>query len=229
MGQVEGGHAVAFSSGMAAIAAVLDLVPAGGRIVAPEDCYFGVGELLADARQHGRWAVDRVDLTDTAAIQAAVAGADLLWLETPSNPLLEVADLPALCAAGRAPGPSSASTTPSPRHCCNSPWPWARTWSCTAPPSSSAATPTCSPASPSPASRPWPGACATAAAYPAPPPEPWKPSWRCAACAPWPCGSTAASATPANSPGGSTSTPPSAASVTPAFPATPGTAGPPRR
>ena len=104
MGQVEGGHAVAFSSGMAAIAAVLDLLPARSRIVAPEDCYFGVGELLADARQQGRWAVDRVDLTDTASVRAAVAGADLLWLETPSNPLLEVADLPALCAAGRRAG-----------------------------------------------------------------------------------------------------------------------------
>ncbi len=64
VGQVEGGRAVAFSSGMAAIAAVLDLVPVGGRIVAPADCYFGVGELRADARQHGRWAVDRVDLTE---------------------------------------------------------------------------------------------------------------------------------------------------------------------
>ena len=104
VGQVEGGHAVAFSSGMAAIAAVLDLVPAGGRIVAPADCYFGVGELLADGQQQGRWAVDRVDLTDIAAVQAAVAGADLLWLETPSNPLLEVADLPALCAVGRRAG-----------------------------------------------------------------------------------------------------------------------------
>ena len=104
VGQVEGGHAVAFSSGMAAIAAVLDLLPAGSRIVAPEDCYFGVGELLADGQQKGRWAVDRVDLTDTASVQAAVAGADLLWLETPSNPLLEVADLPALCAAGRRAG-----------------------------------------------------------------------------------------------------------------------------
>jgi cystathionine gamma-synthase len=104
VGQVEGGHAVAFSSGMAAIAAVLDLVPAGGRIVAPEDCYFGVGELLADAQQQGRWTVDRVDLTDTASVLATVADADLLWLETPSNPLLEVADLPALCAAGRRAG-----------------------------------------------------------------------------------------------------------------------------
>ena len=101
VGQVEGGHAVAFSSGMAAVAAVLDLLPAGGRIVAPEDCYFGVGELLADGQQLGRWAIDRVDLTDTASVQAAVTGADLLWLETPSNPLLDIADLPALCAAGR--------------------------------------------------------------------------------------------------------------------------------
>jgi len=101
VGQVEGGHAVAFSSGMAAVAAVLDLLPAGARIVAPKDCYFGVGELLADGQQQGRWAVDRVDLTDTASVQAAVAGADLLWLETPSNPLLDIADLPALCAAGR--------------------------------------------------------------------------------------------------------------------------------
>jgi cystathionine gamma-synthase len=101
VGQLEGGHAVAFSSGMAAVAAVLDLLPAGARIVAPADCYFGVGELLADGQQQGRWAVDRVDLTDTATVQAAVTGAHLLWLETPSNPLLDIADLPALCAAGR--------------------------------------------------------------------------------------------------------------------------------
>jgi cystathionine gamma-synthase len=104
VGQVEGGDAVAFSSGMAAIAAVLDLVPGGGRVVAPADCYFGVGELLADAGQQGRWAVDRVDLTDTGAVRAAADGAALLWLETPSNPLLDVADLPALCAAGRRAG-----------------------------------------------------------------------------------------------------------------------------
>src|SRR5581483_819824 len=104
VGQLEGGRAVAFSSGMAAVAALLDLVPAGGRIVAPADCYFGVGELLADAQQQGRWAVDRVDLTDTATVQAAVAGAGLLWLETPSNPLMDIADLPALCAAGRQAG-----------------------------------------------------------------------------------------------------------------------------
>jgi len=104
VGQVEGGQAVAFSSGMAAVAAVLDLVPAGARIVAPQDCYFGVGELLADGQQQGRWSIDRVDLTSTASVRAAAAGADLVWLETPSNPLLAIADLPALCAAGRRAG-----------------------------------------------------------------------------------------------------------------------------
>ena len=104
VGQLEGGHAVTFSSCMAAVAAVLDLLPAGARIVAPQDCYFGVGELLADGQQQGRWVIDRLDLADTAGVQAAAAGADLLWLETPSNPLLGIADLPALCAAGRQAG-----------------------------------------------------------------------------------------------------------------------------
>ena len=76
-----------------------------GRIVAPADSSLrGVGELLADGKQQGRWAVDRIDLTDTGSVQAAVDGATLLWLETPSNPLLEVADLPALCTAGRCAG-----------------------------------------------------------------------------------------------------------------------------
>ena len=63
----------------------VDLLPAGAHIVAPADCYFGVGELLADARQQGRWAVDRVDLTDTAAVQAAVTGADLRLFGKPES------------------------------------------------------------------------------------------------------------------------------------------------
>src|SRR5215470_19686590 len=101
VGQVEGGHAVAFASGMAAVAAVLDLVPAGARVVAPTDCYAGVGALLADGHRQGRWQVELVDVTDTAAAVAAARRADLVWLESPTNPLLDIADLPAVCAAGR--------------------------------------------------------------------------------------------------------------------------------
>jgi len=101
LGDLEGGQAVAFASGMAAVAAVLDLVPAGARVVAPTDCYAGVGELLADGQQQGRWRVELVDVSDTAAAVAAAGRADLVWLESPTNPLLDIADLPAVCAAGR--------------------------------------------------------------------------------------------------------------------------------
>jgi len=101
LGELEGGEAVAFASGMAAVAAVLDLVPAGARVVAPTDCYAGVGELLADGQGQGRWQVELVDISDTAASVAAARRADLVWLESPTNPLLDIADLPAVCAAAR--------------------------------------------------------------------------------------------------------------------------------
>ena len=81
--------------------AVLDLLPAGARVVAPTDCYAGVHALLADGQQQGRWQVGLVDVTDTGTAAAAARRADLLWLESPTNPLLDIADLPALCAAAR--------------------------------------------------------------------------------------------------------------------------------
>ena len=104
VGELEGGEAVAFASGMAAAAAVMELVPAGAQVVAPTDCYAGVHALLADGQQQGRWQVDLVDVTDTAAAAAAARRADLVWLESPTNPLLGIADLPALCAAARRAG-----------------------------------------------------------------------------------------------------------------------------
>lgn len=104
LGELEGGAAVAFSSGMATIAAVLDLLPVGSRVVAPTDSYTAVRALLSDGQQQGRWSVTLVDVSDTTAAKAAAATADLLWLESPTNPLLQVADLPALCAAARTVG-----------------------------------------------------------------------------------------------------------------------------
>jgi cystathionine gamma-synthase len=101
LGELEGGGAVAFASGMGTAAAILDLLPAGARIVAPTDCYAGVRALLGDGEQQGRWYVDLVDVTDTAAAEAMARRADLVWLESPTNPLLDIADLPALCAAAR--------------------------------------------------------------------------------------------------------------------------------
>ena len=104
IGALEGGPAVTFASGMAAVAAVIDLLPAGSRVVACNDAYAGTRALLEDGRAGGRWSARFIDTTDTASAVAAIADADLVWLESPSNPLLEVAHLPALCAAGRAEG-----------------------------------------------------------------------------------------------------------------------------
>ena len=93
LGDLEGGRAVCFSSGMGAIAAVLELLPVGARVVVPRDSYGGLRALLADGGDGGRWQVHTVDMTDPAALAEAVPGADLVWLETPSNPLLEVVDI----------------------------------------------------------------------------------------------------------------------------------------
>jgi len=104
VGGLESGKALAFSSGMAAISAVFDQLPAGSRVVLPDDCYQGVAGLAAAGGERGRWSVQRVALHDTAGWIDAAKAADLVWLESPSNPLLGVADLEAICAAPRRPG-----------------------------------------------------------------------------------------------------------------------------
>jgi cystathionine gamma-synthase len=104
LGSLEGGDALVFSSGMAAVAAALSLVPHGGVVVAPDSAYNGVVSTLAAREEAGELEVRRVDVTDTAAVLAALQGASLLWLESPTNPLLEVADLPALLGAARSRG-----------------------------------------------------------------------------------------------------------------------------
>ena len=103
VGDLEGGPAVCFSSGMAAIAAVLELLPVGARVVVPRDSYTGLRALLADGVEAGgRWSVRTVDMTRGDDLDAAVRDADLVWLETPSNPLLDVVDIAAVAAASGA-------------------------------------------------------------------------------------------------------------------------------
>src|SRR3954469_2764712 len=105
LGRLEGGDALLFASGMAAVSAVVEQVPDGGRVVVPAAGYNGTLVLLAELAQRGRLDVVGVHVADTDAVRAALAtDAHLLWLETPTNPLLEVADLPALVAAGHAAG-----------------------------------------------------------------------------------------------------------------------------
>lgn len=104
VGGLESGKAVAFASGMAAIAAVFDQLAAGAVVVLPDDCYQGVVGLAAAGAERQRWSVQRVAVDDTAGWIRACGVADLIWLESPSNPLLTVADLEAVCAAPRKPG-----------------------------------------------------------------------------------------------------------------------------
>lgn len=104
VGGLESGRSIAFASGMAAIAAVFDQLPAGAVVALPDDCYQGVAGLAAAGAERGRWSVQRVAVDDTAGWIRACGVADLIWLESPSNPLLTVADLAAICAAPRKSG-----------------------------------------------------------------------------------------------------------------------------
>lgn len=104
VGGLEGGKAVAFASGMAAIAAVFDQLAAEAVVALPDDSYQGVAGLAAAGAARQRWSVLRVEVNDTAGWIRACTVADLIWLESPSNPLLTVADLEAVCAAPRKPG-----------------------------------------------------------------------------------------------------------------------------
>jgi cystathionine gamma-synthase len=104
LGALEGGTALVLSAGMAAIAAAMSLVPDGGTVVAPAMAYSGTTAWLRAAQERGRLTLRQVDVTSTPEVEAALDGADLLVVESPTNPMIQVADLPALTAAARAAG-----------------------------------------------------------------------------------------------------------------------------
>jgi len=102
LGRLEGGRALAFASGMAAATTVLDLVGQGGGVVAPRHAYSGTVMALADLEARERLHGQLVDIADTDAVVAAMQAdhdCALLWIESPTNPALELADIPALAAA----------------------------------------------------------------------------------------------------------------------------------
>src|SRR5207302_1660151 len=101
----QGAGAVVTASGMAAITVVGYLLPCGGRIVAPHDCYGGTYRLFDAWRRRGEREVEFVDFADEAALSAALSKPTaLLWIETPSNPLLRITDIAAVARAGKACG-----------------------------------------------------------------------------------------------------------------------------
>ena len=101
VGGLEGGSSVSFASGMAGIAAIFDQLSTGSVVALPDDCYQGVAGLANAGQSRGRWTVHRLAVGDTAGWIKMCSVADLIWLESPSNPLLTVADLDTICAAPR--------------------------------------------------------------------------------------------------------------------------------
>lgn len=115
VGALEGGSCLVFASGLAAVSAVLESLPVPGRVVVPGDAYNGTRRFLTDVAGRGRLRFRTVDVADTAACLEACSefcqapgrpsggaghfgAGGILWLESPTNPLLAVADLPALAA-----------------------------------------------------------------------------------------------------------------------------------
>ncbi len=102
LAELEGGvGGVVTATGMAAITLIGYLLPAGARILAPHDCYGGTYRLFDAWRRRGELRADFVDFADEAAVRAALAPPTaLLWIETPSNPLLRITDIERFTALG---------------------------------------------------------------------------------------------------------------------------------
>ena len=104
LGDLEGGRCLAFASGLAAVSTILDLVGQGAKVVAPRHAYLGSIGQIADLEARGRITAELVDITDTDAVLKACADAALVWLESPTNPALEVAEIAPIVTAAHEAG-----------------------------------------------------------------------------------------------------------------------------
>jgi len=101
----EGAGGVITGSGMGAITLVGYLLPNGARVVAPHDCYGGTFRLFSAWHKRGQIRVEFIDFGDAAALAAALSRpAALVWIETPSNPLLRITDIAAVARLARQAG-----------------------------------------------------------------------------------------------------------------------------
>lgn len=104
IGALEIGQSLAFSSGMAAISAVFSLLPVGAVVTASHQGYSGSASLLGVLDKSGHIKVRFVDVAKTQEVLEALTGTHLLWLESPTNPLLSIVDLPLLIAEAKKKG-----------------------------------------------------------------------------------------------------------------------------
>jgi cystathionine gamma-synthase len=100
IGALEGGEAISFASGMAVASAILHVF-SPKVLVLPTYSYQGVRQLIAEYVERGQMTVRFVDISDTDAVLQAADGADLVWLESATNPTLDEPDLATILAACR--------------------------------------------------------------------------------------------------------------------------------
>ncbi len=119
LAELEGGaHGLLFSSGQSAISAMISQLPLGGHLIIPRHAYMGFSSMAQQMAEKGMLTLHRVDIADTeqvlttvreVAADAQAAGTTaILWIESPTNPMLEVADVPVLLAEAKSLGVTTA-------------------------------------------------------------------------------------------------------------------------
>jgi cystathionine gamma-synthase len=103
---LEGGEtACTFASGMAAMTTLLECLPSGARVLFPDDCYSGLRMLFQEYLPERGIVAEVVDMGDLEAIRTAcTTPVAMLWIETPSNPLMKISDIAGLAGIGHAAG-----------------------------------------------------------------------------------------------------------------------------
>jgi len=100
---LEGGkEALAFSSGLAVVTALAQGLEPGDHIVAPDDVYYGLRKVIGEVFAKSGLEIGYIDMTNLESVRAAVRPSTrLVWIETPSNPLMKITDLAAVAAIAR--------------------------------------------------------------------------------------------------------------------------------
>lgn len=104
IGELEGGHAVAFASGLAATSAILDLLPNGARVIGQRAPYFGVSLLMQERAARGQLRHETLAEMTVDGLRGSVKGAAMVWIESPTNPMLDVVDLPEVIGLAKTAG-----------------------------------------------------------------------------------------------------------------------------
>jgi cystathionine gamma-synthase len=104
LGALEHGLCVTFASGLAAASAILDELPQGAKVIAQRAPYYGVAALLRDRVDRGQIELETHPALTVDALASTIEGAALVWIESPTNPMLDVVDLPAVIGLAKRAG-----------------------------------------------------------------------------------------------------------------------------